>query len=70
MYVECVEGAGRSGSAECVAESVRTHVRCEGDVGSVGAVCRGHLFHTGPQNPWTHAVVGVSGYYGDEKGNQ
>ena len=59
--VECAESAARFGSAESVAESVRTHVMCDGNVASVGAVCRGPLFHNGPQSPGSHAVVDVSG---------
>lgn len=55
--VECAESAVRFGSAE----SVRTHVRCDGNVANVGAVCRGPLFHNGPQSPGSHAVVDGSG---------
>lgn len=61
VCVECAESARRFGDAESVAEYVRTHVRCDGNVGSVGAVCRDPLFHNGPQSPWHHAVVDGSG---------
>lgn len=59
VHVEFDGSAGRSGVAEC-AESVRTHVRYDVDVVSVGVVCRGP-FHNSPQSPGTHAVVDVSG---------
>lgn len=55
VCVECAE------SAESVVESVRTHVRCDGNVGIVGAVRRGPLFHNGPPSPGSHAVVDESG---------
>lgn len=60
--------AGRFGSAECVAESVRAHMRCDGDV--AGAVCRGPHFHNGPRSPGTHAVADVNVWYGSGKENQ
>lgn len=63
-YAENVEGAvcvECAESAESVAESVRTHVRCDGNVGSVDVVCSGPLFHNVPQSPGNHAVVGGSG---------
>lgn len=44
VHVEFAGSAGRFGIADC-AESVRTHVRYDGDVGSVGVVCKGPLFH-------------------------
>lgn len=70
VCVECAEDAGKFGEAESVAESVRTHVRCDGNVGSVGAACKGPLFHNGPQSPWSHAVVDGSGWYGSGKESQ
>lgn len=70
VCVECAESAGRFVSAESVAESVRTHVRCDGNVGSVGAVCRDPLFHNGLQSPGSHAVVEGSGEYGSGKKSQ
>lgn len=55
VCVECAE------SAESVVESVRTRARCDGNVGSVGAVRRGPPFHNGPPSPGSHAVVDGSG---------
>lgn len=57
----CAESAGRVGSAESVVEHVRIHVRCDENVGSVGAVCRGPLFHNVPQSPGSHVAVDESG---------
>lgn len=63
VCVECAESAERFGSAE----SVRTYVRCDGNVGSVGAVCRGPLFHNWPQTPRSHAAVDGSEKYWNGK---
>lgn len=60
-YAENVESAVCVECAESVAESVRKHVRCDGNVGSVDVVCSGPLFHNVPQSPGNHAVVGGSG---------
>ncbi len=57
VCVEYAESAASFGSAE----SVRTHVRYDGNVVSVGAACRGPLFHNAPQNPESHVVVDGSG---------
>lgn len=62
------ESAGRFESAECSPESVWTHVKCYEDAESLGAVCRDHLFHNGPQNPLTHFADDASGWH--EKENQ
>lgn len=61
VCAECAESAARFGSAEGVAESVRTRVRYDGNVGGVGAVCKGPLFHNVPQSLESHAVVDGSG---------
>lgn len=60
----CAESAvsvGRFG--EGVAEKVRAHLRCDENVESVGAVCRGPLFHNEQQRPESHVAV-------DENGNE
>lgn len=61
VCVECAESAVRFGSAESVAECVKTHVGYDENVESEGAGCRGPLFHNGPQNPRNHAVVDGNG---------
>lgn len=60
----------RFGSAECVALSVRTHLRCDGNAGCVDAACKGPLFHNGPQSLWSHAVVEENVRYGGGKMSQ
>lgn len=65
-YAENVESAVCVECAES-AESVTTHVSCDGNVGSVGAVCKGPLFHNGPQIRGSHAVVDGSWQYGSGK---
>lgn len=57
----CVESAGRAGSAGSVVGDVRTHVRYDGDVGGVGAVCRDPPFHNELQTLGSHVAVDGNG---------